>query len=310
MTSLAFAEGELDFVLDRLSGAGQADLNAWRSDLQDRWSGYDSQPPGGYLIRFPLDVTGDGIPETFVAWTLAIDRTSPSWVAYSKSQQATPMRIADALHFEPSEGFLNSGQSSPELWIGIARTRPEIVFNLTKFVYRDGRLDVDRVVDLRDTSSPDNFPDDSLASWRQNALRRGLRIGERLQVKQEKITLGEFIQNPRKAWRPFSTEHAYDAQQLDPAETQIVAALKEFTLDDALSLVERLKSSLEPPNPKPATNEHPQSPRSPLGAENQSAPLKATHNDTSNATPFAVWGMLFLAGAVGVLFWWARRKGT
>lgn len=295
---------ELDFV--------QYALSEERSVFEGFWGGEGTDLlPGGTLARMTYDVTGDGEPDRLLAHEMPFRQgrgMQLSWVVYVKTAagyRGLKERLEDRLEFNESMGFYIDRNRIPPI-ITTSKDHPNrgLTFSAVMFDGKSFRK-VREVLIPHEIPRPDPFLD-PVSFYRTEMQKRGFDPGPKVFPSMEVITLGEYLHNPNAPWHNYG-----DTEALEAHLKQIAPALQSFSIEDADRLIEALKPSPETPSPsEPASGSPSGTFKPPLGAENQSANQKQPPTDTSNATSFAVLAVLALASAVGVLFWWGRRKGT
>ncbi len=295
---------EMDFVRFALS--------VERSYFEEQWGFPElGDLSGGTIARIHYDVTGDNIPDILLSHDMPQrgDRRIPeSWVVYVKTPdgyRGLKERLEDRLEFKDSVGFYIDRNRIPPI-ITTSKYHPDRGSTYSAVMFDGaGFQQVRELLISKYIPTPNPFSDPA-GFFRGELQKRGFDPGPNVIPKMEIIALGEFLHNPKARWYDSA-----DTEALEAHVTQITPALASFSIEEADRLIEALKPAPETSKPlEPARASSSGNSQPPPGAKNQSAPLKQTPRAASNVTRFAVWTVIFLAGAVGVLLWRARRKET
>ena len=178
------------------------------------WYGTEfTDPPGGYIFRFPLDVDGDGIDEWFLGSSLDSDRSDTAWRVFRREADGVWKETAAEIMLSP-EGFYAQRDPQGLLQIATFASLPfdhaevrRVIFNTalgyTTFTERISDLDL----------LPDNTAD---AHWPLLAARYKLGIFQIPRV--EKILLAQWIRHPESQWRPYDHDAFAHEQWKDPSD--------------------------------------------------------------------------------------------
>jgi hypothetical protein len=188
-------------------------------------SGATGQPSGGYIYRFYFDVTGDGIPEIFVASSLDVINDDIPWSVYQQDKAGHARLLAKGVDLYPS--FYVNKKSGKIIisQLSSARHEPDHVsYNI--FDALGTYLRKEKIV--TDSETPRGLTEAGYINF--------LGLGRQASPKIEKILLGQYLANPASSWRPYDKNNDATHQHLDKADAVSIEANKHFIFSKAKEL--------------------------------------------------------------------------
>jgi len=171
----------------------------------------DQGDPPIVLLRFRLDVTGDGIPETFLGSSEAKDR-SVDWTLYAiRADQ--PIRLGDGIRLPPSGFFLRKHAGATELHA--YQRSASRAHELYRYRFEpDGRWS-------EEIESPDGH---ARLFLQRNRPPPGEDYGKKVRPSIERLPLGAHLSDAATEWEPYNYDTAPHRQfahraELPPAVT-------------------------------------------------------------------------------------------
>lgn len=200
-----------------------------RVDEQHWWGFDEKKPPGGYLVRFEHDITGDGRSEVFVASSLEADEEAYSWTIYSPDSEQSYSTIASGVTIPPHVGFyLVSG---PKRELQTVYSNPKFgVATIERYSIQDrGAL----------THNKQELTGAQVAQLGADDWKKTFTIGDEVKPEVSKVLLAEYALNRAVEWRRYNPELGVLGQNSDPADSVAIAAHADFSLQTAKQLAGR-----------------------------------------------------------------------
>lgn len=225
---------------------------------QDVW---EKSGHGGYVMRFDLDMTGDGMPEMFLGTTLWSWKSNITWDVYRRLSQG---------EYEPyiysSEVTGVSIRASEILLEEVGNQKSIITFGADHGKYYVGRYN------FRDTSIVFERSEVSEAKFAE--LKAGPNI-KRVAPNIRGVLLADLLRNPNAEWRPIDFKSGApnpEGYYIAPEDAERVKGLVNFTPDLALKWLESATVGKKPVGDLPKTPKL--SPQSATGAQSILAAAK------------------------------------
>jgi hypothetical protein len=220
------ASGQLvpDPVADFLSR--HADPQTGELFPGESWTGAtNSQPPGGYLLRFEAPIGLHGSPVLFIAASILSDMRSSMWTAYTytRGRGYTYTPQPDDLGFSSNPKFY---LLTPKIngFLGLAEFYASRN-GFAVFAYRidkSGHLQESNLGDIkRDQDREDSDP--KFEDKETARLLARFKLSHEFNPHIEKILLEEYLKNPTAKWRPFNPTFGVDSQNADPADKDAIS---------------------------------------------------------------------------------------
>jgi hypothetical protein len=197
----------------------------------ESWNGRsNSQPPGGYLLRFEAPIGANGSPVLFVAASILADQLTSSWSAYTRDTEGRYMLSADDVTFGASPKFyllsanVDGTRGLAEIFAG------KTAFSVfTYYVDKAGHLQQGNIGGIS-RDQDEEYSDPQFEDKEMNELLKKDKLSEIFVPSIQKILLGEYLKDPSAKWRSFNPAYGVDSQQADPTEGN---AVREDRLDKA-----------------------------------------------------------------------------
>lgn len=206
------------FAKNLLAGV---DAEYWRGIARDK-------PPGGYLLRFEHDITGDGRKELFLASSLETDEGACAWSIYSPDAQQNYTKIGSNVVIPLGDGFyFKSAGAQREL---------QAVYKNQKFglgiIDRYSVSSAGIVTHTKQELTAEQITQLDADNWKET-----FGIGEEVKPTVSKVLLAEYANNRSVQWRAYRTDLGVTDQSSDPADANAIAANSSFTLQIAKQLL-------------------------------------------------------------------------
>lgn len=198
-----------------------------RVDEQHWWGINEDKPPGGYLLRFEQDITGDGRKELFLASSLESEAGACAWSIYSPDAQQNYTEIGTNVVIPPGDEFyFKSAGAQREL---------QTVYKNEKFglgiIDRYSVPSAGSVTHTKQELTAEQITQLDADNWKET-----FGIGEEIKPTVSKVLLAEYANNRSVQWRPYKTDLGVTDQNNDPADASAIAANSGFTLQNAKQL--------------------------------------------------------------------------
>jgi hypothetical protein len=259
---------------------------------------------GGYVLRFDLDVTGDGIQEMFLGSTLESWKTGVQWKAYRQSagHEYDPYRYTS-----PTVGL---GISMTGLWLEQDGANTKIVgFGSDQGKYYVGRYS------FRDTQVDYHREEVDESTFERLKLSPRLK---RVIPEVSGVLLADLLRNPDAEWKRIDFDAASpspDGYYIAAEDVEKIKNLTNFTPSLAVKWIETAAAGKEPaeallPTPVPSpVIKTPLPPGSPAAEFAPEPTVALTDNQSAeNKTKVWPWLMGILALLAIVLLFAKRRR--
>jgi hypothetical protein len=191
----------------------------------EQWNGRsNSQPPGGYVLRFEAPIGPNGSPVLFIAASILADQRTSTWSAYTRVGRGNYTLAGDEITFGAIPRFYLLKPNANGM-----RGMAEIIADknaysvLTYYLDKTGHLQqgslggVGRDQDAED--SDPRFEDKEMAE-----LLKKDKLSQPFTPMIQKILLAEYLKDPSAKWRSFNTTFGVASQYADPNEGGAVSA--------------------------------------------------------------------------------------
>lgn len=232
LAQVAFSRGVSDPIADFLSK--HVDPATSELFLGEQWSGRsNSQPPGGYLLRFEAPIGPNGSPVLFIAASILADLRNSTWSAYTRVGNQDYVPAGDDITFGAIPQFYllkpsgNGGRGMAEIFAG-----KNSYSVLTYYLDKTGHLQQGSLTGVtRDQDQEDSDP--SFEDKEMTELLKKDKLSQAFTPSIQKILLEEYLKEPSKKWRMFNSSFGVASQHADPGERGVV---REDRLDKSAAL--------------------------------------------------------------------------
>jgi hypothetical protein len=185
-------------------------------------------PKGGYLLKFELDVDGDGEQEVFVTTNLDVERKGETWSVFRK-RDTDYVKLTDEI-FLGGDVRLNVENGVRKYSFYVPQKEQEGGNYLGCFWLDDQGVWRDEVHVLNDTEQStidgedaDTFGEDGKPD--EEKIADKLKLGRSVEIDIKKVLLAKYIQDPSTPWRDVNRAFTLSQQYKDPADAADIAAL-------------------------------------------------------------------------------------
>lgn len=269
---------------------------------------WDASGKGGYVLRFDIDVTADGLPEMFLTSTLDMRKQSSTWTVF-KAQQNGDYQLFPQV--APGSGVQ---VYATELWIETMPAGVAIVsWGNDRWGPNPNKWFAGRYIFSRAGIS---FERTETTKEAMDALVNAGRV-VKVVPKVSGLLLVDLLRNPNAQWKPID----FDRNAPDPngyfiaaEDAERVKGLGNFTPDLALRWLASAAAGKTPidasavPIPEPAPEPSPTPSVPPAASPSPTAPVAQTPAPVvERGAPVWLWVVGIAALIVIALLVWKRR---
>lgn len=193
------------------------------------WSSGAGQPPGGYLFRFTLDVTGDGVDELFISSSLEATGKYAMWHVYESTGTAGG-RLDEDLPLWPRNLFVRRTEHATI--VSTFQNSDINTLNLSKFefMYRNRNSERGRLVASRsgDAFTIADLENDGWDTSDLTELAERLGLGTKVSRPVQKVLLARWLADQNTEWTSYNEDLNPDSQHKDPSDFSSIASVANF----------------------------------------------------------------------------------
>lgn len=275
-------------------------LQRLESDKFDYWRGMGEQPPGGYVFRFEIDVTGDGRNEVFLGSSLNGDHRSASWTVFTLRQDSWTSTGQVSLRAGEIYGKLAADTKTLALG-GWARTSGSNYW-INQYQFQPDGTFVDQGREVMVLTEDERHEIGSESWTERNGL--GLKVSPVV----SKMLFAEYLTDSASQWRPYDPKLPANAQHQQDQERIRMDTASAFTPEYAAKLVAALEGSTAAKNGDVSRQ---RTIIPPLAPPEKPKPAKAkpviTSEEPASSTPWSIIVVLIVA-ALGLLWLLLKRR--
>lgn len=274
-------------------------LQRLESDKFDYWRGMGEQPPGGYIFRFEIDVTGDGRNEVFLGSSLNGDHRSASWTVFTIRRDSWISTGQVSLRAGEIYGKLVADTKCLALG-GWARTSGSNYW-INQYQFQPNGTFVEQGREVRVLTEDERYELGSESWTEQNGL------GRKVSPVVSKMLFAEYLTDPVSQWRPYDPKLPANAQHQQDQERLRMDTVSGFTPEHAAKLAAGFELSTDSKNGDVSRQGKIIPPLAPPEKPNPAKAKPATTSEEpTSSTPWSVIVILIVAAIA--LAWLALKK--